>query len=558
MQLSPTTPADISLTSNVRLRKAKLILATIPAGLFCLCLILIKHHGPYFLRNNFDPDYAYLLNSLSLLRFQTPGHTDHPGTTLQLLGAVVVLFKWLWTSLFVHRQALTDSVLSHPEEYLRAINIVLDVLISVALYCSAWTVYRLSNSLPAALVLQGSVFVYMQTFLALFRVSPEPLLIAAGLALMVPLAPVVLRRGSGANENMLAVAAGAIFGFGLITKVTFAPWMAAILLFPKKTQKRRFGITAAVAALVFLLPVTARFAAMSSWFTSLLTHAGHYGKGRVGIPDANVLAANLVSLWQVEPALFWFLGVYAIVLLALPIFRKQGAPLPDGVRPLLLAGCTAITAEVILVTKHPAFHYLLPALVLTAFVNSALWALLPRPSLGTLQIRQVILVPLIAVIGIGLVRNWAGFQWWMGAARTDRQNIAELHAVEERLLGCRVMGSYRSSLKVYALAFGNGSSAGVHGSALEKLYPAAINYDPFGDRFWPWSFMNGENDADADVKRLVSNGQCVLMEATPLEASTLARRAKDGIRFEALFTAANPILPSAPTTLYRLEGAGGP
>ena len=48
------------------------------------------------------------------------------------------------------------------------------------------------------------------------------------------------------------------------------------------------------------------------------------------------------------------------------------------------------------------------------------------------------------------------------------------------------------------------------------------------------------------------------MEATPLEASTLARRAKDGIRFGALYTAANPILPSAPTTLYRLEGAGGP
>jgi hypothetical protein len=91
--------------------KAKLILGIIPFGLTCLSLVLTKHHGPYFLRNNFDPDYNYLLNSLSLLKLQTPRHTDHPGTTLQLLGAVVLLLKWLGTSLFVQRQTLTDSVL---------------------------------------------------------------------------------------------------------------------------------------------------------------------------------------------------------------------------------------------------------------------------------------------------------------------------------------------------------------------------------------------------------------------------------------------------------------
>jgi hypothetical protein len=199
--------------------RAKLTVTVIPIALFALSLFLASQHGPYFLRNNFDPDYNYLLNSLSLLKLRTPGHTDHPGTTLQLLGASVVWFQWLGAWLLGHSQPLTDSVISHPEEYLRGINIVLNALVGATLYWAAWAIYRLSNSLAAALLLQGSVLVYSQTFLALPRVSPEPLLIATGLALMALLAPMVFSSdGSGANENPLASAAGAMFGFGLIQR----------------------------------------------------------------------------------------------------------------------------------------------------------------------------------------------------------------------------------------------------------------------------------------------------------------------------------------------------
>src|SRR6516225_9156134 len=131
----------------MRVSAVKLILVIIPVSLFCLSTVLTKHHGAYFLRNNFDPDYNYLLNSLSVLYLRTPGHTDHPGTTLQILGAAILLLKWLGISLVGHRQTLADSVLAHPEEYLRTINVVLNVLIAATLYWSAWCIYRLSNSL---------------------------------------------------------------------------------------------------------------------------------------------------------------------------------------------------------------------------------------------------------------------------------------------------------------------------------------------------------------------------------------------------------------------------
>ena len=39
------------------------MLAVIPVGLFAVGVLLKHEHGPYYLRNNFDPEYNYLLNS---------------------------------------------------------------------------------------------------------------------------------------------------------------------------------------------------------------------------------------------------------------------------------------------------------------------------------------------------------------------------------------------------------------------------------------------------------------------------------------------------------------
>ena len=67
-----------------------LLLAVIPAGLFLSSIFLHAIAGSYYLSGIFDPEYVYLLNSLNLLNIQPPSHTDHPGTTLQIFGAIVI------------------------------------------------------------------------------------------------------------------------------------------------------------------------------------------------------------------------------------------------------------------------------------------------------------------------------------------------------------------------------------------------------------------------------------------------------------------------------------
>ena len=77
--------------------------------------------GPYYLGSKVDPDYAYLCNSLNIAVGQAPNHVDHPGTTLQFLGAVVITVAHP----FAGKAEKIDAVLRRPEAHLHWINRVL-------------------------------------------------------------------------------------------------------------------------------------------------------------------------------------------------------------------------------------------------------------------------------------------------------------------------------------------------------------------------------------------------------------------------------------------------
>lgn len=46
-------------------------------------------------RSNLGPECVYLVNALNFAMFKTVGHYDHPGTPLQLLGAIIIKTGYL-------------------------------------------------------------------------------------------------------------------------------------------------------------------------------------------------------------------------------------------------------------------------------------------------------------------------------------------------------------------------------------------------------------------------------------------------------------------------------
>ena len=128
--MSPTA----NNSSTIGLLRARGLLLVIPAVLFLVACLLADARGPYSIGANWEADYPYLLNSLNILLFHAPGHVDHPGTTVQLIGAVVVFLKWLSGCLLGDAASLQLDVLSHPEEFLQAIHVTISALIGALVF----------------------------------------------------------------------------------------------------------------------------------------------------------------------------------------------------------------------------------------------------------------------------------------------------------------------------------------------------------------------------------------------------------------------------------------
>jgi hypothetical protein len=68
-----------------------------------------------------DPNYAYLINALKILNLTTLGHVDHPGTSVQWLGALVLKVSYLTTS----SAHIIETVLANPETHIQRITLVI-------------------------------------------------------------------------------------------------------------------------------------------------------------------------------------------------------------------------------------------------------------------------------------------------------------------------------------------------------------------------------------------------------------------------------------------------
>ena len=487
-------------------------LLAVPVALLLLSVFLGEVRGPYYLGDNSDPEYCYLLNSLNILTLHSPAHTDHPGTTLQELGVIVILARWIASGQIWSQESLPEAVLREPEQYLHSINLALNVLFCVFLYLAGRSAFKLTGRLATALTLQVSFVLLQQILLAQIRVSPEPLLMVAALALMLPLMPTVMGRdpSSGSQNPRLAVVAGAVFGFGVVSKVTFLPLASMALLFAGARQKVRFALAAAASVLVLTLPIVTQFGRVLRWLLSLLTHKERYGGGDVGLPDAPTYLGNVRRLYSAEPLLFVLLGIYLLILVALA-FSKIDAPNARmlQMKQLLVAGCIAGTAMVAITGKHPAAHYLLPTLAITPLVNAAIVDLFGEFRIPIGLKLAAAAAGLLLCIYAGS-RNFHRMEVWISGTQNYREEIRQIEELYAESGKCRLVGLYRSSLPTFALDFGNGFSGRKQSGVLDKLYPNVVNYNIFFGEFQSFS---GESKR-GEIARLVSEGRCVLVEGT--------------------------------------------
>ncbi|MBF0511612.1 MAG: hypothetical protein HQL13_04695 [Candidatus Omnitrophica bacterium] len=119
-----------------------------PIILVVFSILLTKAAGPFW--QYADPSYIYLLNSINLVKGLPSAYVDHPGALLQLLGQVVISILNLGRPV----TQTVSHVLTNPEFYLQAINIVLLILIPISSILLGVAVFRKTKDVTAVLLSQ--------------------------------------------------------------------------------------------------------------------------------------------------------------------------------------------------------------------------------------------------------------------------------------------------------------------------------------------------------------------------------------------------------------------
>ena len=336
----------------------KLAILVLPM-IFLFSSVLMRHNaGPFWLWSNLDPDYWYLMDALNIINGEWPRHIAHPGTTVQWIGALVIKASHPFTDL----HDLNTLVLSKPEEYLKIIVYFFISLNTVALLLVGAISNLVLRDPIAAILIQMGPFLSKLTFKWILHVSPEPLLVTTALMLAI-ITVLALREGQLEKHGArYAVAFGIVAGFGMVTKVTSAGMYLLPIVLLWNIRKIAIYVALSIAGmLLFSLPAAGAYKEFIDSISSFAIASGFHGEGAQTFIDFSTYPNNLVRVSS-RPMFFivLFIGLSLIITLFTKSRReKQKFPV---VGRALGGLCLAYIGQALLIAKHPAGHYMLPAL----------------------------------------------------------------------------------------------------------------------------------------------------------------------------------------------------
>jgi hypothetical protein len=445
--------------------------------------------GPYWLGTNYDPSYAYLLNSVRLAQLQTPQHVDHPGTTVHALGALVLPV--------VHRslgitEELEDDVLRYPEFYLRILTGCFLCLYTALLYLCGSLALDVLGSVPLAWLVQATPFLSLNGFLELSDVKPEPLLLSVAAAVTA----VLLWSLSVPTPapRRVALVLGVITGIGIATKVTALSLCAIPLVLLSGWRSRRtwaYGLM--VALLLSVAPIFPELSRLLRFVLQVATGTGLYGRN---------LFADKVDYWmRLKQLVREEIGFLAVVLAGAAVgaglawrARRRGMAEPrTATLKALLASVAVAMLQFALVLKQPYQpRYLLPALGLVGVMLALTLRLVCWNQAG--RARPLVCALVIAVLTAAGVFQGRRLEKQVTSLTAAASAQEEARRLAESFTDCPVVNYYRSSSEAEALRHGNVESGLGLAQKLQTVHPDAIFLNGWSRQFQDYRGPLGADD----------------------------------------------------------------
>ncbi|MFZ1320178.1 MAG: hypothetical protein WAT71_01345 [Ignavibacteria bacterium] len=344
------------------------LLLILPVLLFISAGLLKYAQGPYYL-NFYDPSYVYLINGLNLAQLNGygVGHFDHPGTTVQVISAVVIKFYYAVSSVNID---VVKDVFSRPEEYLIKINVFLNFINCLVLFLFGYFLYARSKNIYLTLLIMLSPFVSTELFYGMIIVTPDNLLITASLFVIGIIFYCLYKEDQNYNIKEIIIFA-AIIAFGLATKLNFIPMILIPMIMLSGIKNKIIFLTfCLIFFVIFILPGISNIEYFLKWIEGLILREGKHGKGAANVINTASFSKNLFTIFKTDIlftiSYFTLLITYSIVLYKKHIKKSAESIFKTPVLYRLLAGIlTAMTLQLIIVSKHYAQYYMIPSFMLT-------------------------------------------------------------------------------------------------------------------------------------------------------------------------------------------------
>ena len=472
------------------------VLLILPALLVFTAAILHYAHGPYWIGSNSDPEYVFLINSLALAEHKETPTQGHPSTTVQMLGAATLIISH--TLDFSEKDTLELSVLKNPEFYLTVINIILISLNVLMLFIIGLVTYILTKNIWLGLLLQFSPFLSDVLLIeGLPRISPEPLLLFAGLLFLCIMVKMIFSENISKSAHRYMICLALISGFGMATKLTFAPLMIIpLFVLPELRNKIWFLFLAGLSFVLWTWPIIPQYATLFNWYLRVLTHTGYYGLGSPGIINPEIYFQSMRIIFLHEP-LFFLIWIFSACFIVFVLLRGDRATRKtvwqDTSFRILVAVVVAQLCSILLVAKHPPSRNLLPALSLSGFTLFLIFIYLQRIKyFSHLNIKKVVIFVSIFFILSSTLRINSIKSVFMQNLQIKQEQLFVYNTLENKYKNHLKIAYYfplfRPSSPAFALAWGNFFIGnGMYSESLQKIYGEAYFYNGVTGKFNTWT-----------------------------------------------------------------------
>jgi uncharacterized membrane protein len=480
------------------------LFSIIPALFLIATFKLTKANGPQWLPYGFENSYPYLLNSLLVVKGQSPYHIDHPGTTTQVFGAIV-----LRTSSLKSADELVDSVLRDPERYIGFIHRALLIFTFLSAWICPWITAVFLRNYIVGLLIQAPIL-FFQSVLSFgvwlcSDLMVVPFCIASVCICCLDAAPssATEKDYSGRSTapsrtpidllietTALPILNGLVCAFGLTTKLTFFP-LVLISLLLSRSWKSLIAFVAAFALglAASLLPIYSQLPRLGDWIMKLATHSGEYGTGPAGLPQAGDYFNRILILLADEP-LVAIISIAAAITILVLLFRtttdnKPSRAITPQVTARLFAGQLI---SFLALAKHPyGTNYLIP-LCLSTGLNLVFLLYALRLSGSNVTAKRLGYCVLIALLVLGFGNFAISTPKTYAEARREMIDELRLYRRAQLLTKNDIrVDYYFSDSPEYALSFGNDFTGRFFSPVLARLHPNVLFLNVLTGRFQTFS-----------------------------------------------------------------------